>query len=352
MYRVAILGAGIGAQHLEGFQALPADYEVAMICDVDEARATSLAQRIAGCRVSTDTHAAIDDPSIDIIDICLPPHLHGPIAKQALGAGKHVICEKPMAGSVLEADEMMAAAKAAGRELMPIFQYRYGRGLQQLAALMAAGLTGKPYVATLETHWDRRQDYYDVAWRGTWARERGGAILGHAIHIHDLVTRFFGPVTRVSAMLDTRVNPIETEDCAALAFTTESGGLVTSSVTLGAAGDTSRLRLVFERLTVESGRDPYAPGAGDWIFTARDTHEQTAIDDVLAECEDEPRAYAGQFAAFAGALSGADIDPVSAADGVRSIELVAAVYLSAREGRGVTLPLDRSNAICADWVPT
>jgi predicted dehydrogenase len=61
-------------------------------------------------------------------------------------------------------------------------------------------------VASLETHWNRGPDYYAVPWRGTWAGEAGGAILGHAIHAHDLLCRYFGPVAQVQAQLATRVN--------------------------------------------------------------------------------------------------------------------------------------------------
>jgi predicted dehydrogenase len=349
--RVAILGAGIGAQHLDGYLQLPEQFEVVWICDLDASRAESLAGRVAGCRVATDTGLPIGDPSLDIIDICLPPHLHGPTALAALAAGKHVVCEKPLAGSILEADSMAAAAKKAGRTLMPIFQYRYGEGLARLAALMRAGLTGKSLAGTLETHWDRSAAYYEVPWRGTWAGERGGAVLGHAIHIHDLAAQIFGAVAAVSAHLDTRVNDIETEDCAAIAMTMGDGALVTSSITLGAAGNTSRLRLVFDRLTVESGHEPYAPGKGKWTFVARDPEDQETVDAVLAAVPDVPEGYTGQFAALAGHLAGQSENIVGAGDGIRALEVAAAIYLSAREKRRVDLPLDRRHPICADWAP-
>jgi predicted dehydrogenase len=350
-HRVAILGAGIGAQHLDGYLRLPDLFEVAWICDLDASRAETLAERAALCRVATDTRLPLDDPSLDIVDICLPPHLHGPTALAALAAGKHVVCEKPLAGSILEADSMADAAQTASRTLMPIFQYRYGAGFARLAALRRAGLTGNSLVGTLETHWDRTAAYYQVPWRGTWAGERGGAVLGHAIHIHDLAARIFGPVAAVSAHLDTRVNAIETEDCAAIAMTMEDGALVTSSITLGAAGNSSRLRLIFDRLTVESGREPYAPGKGDWSFLARDPADQATVDAVLSAVPDSPDGYAGQFAALASHLAGESADIVTAGDGIRSLEVAAAIYLSAREGRRVTLPLDRRHPICSDWAP-
>ncbi|WP_419909590.1 Gfo/Idh/MocA family protein [Hoeflea sp.] len=355
MHGVAILGAGIGRDHVLAYGSLPERFAVRMVCDRDLDRAEELATLSPGCSAVAEIDAAIADPQIDIVDICLPPHLHGPVALKAMAAGKHVICEKPVAGSVHEADEVLAAAERAGRLFAPVFQYRFGRGLYQLAGLQSRGLAGRPLVATLETHWNRGAEYYAVPWRGLWQSERGGAVLGHAIHIHDLVTRFFGPVSDVTALVDTRVNDIEVEDCAAITMTTGSGGLVTSSVTLGGAGDTSRLRFVFEALTAESGRNPYAPGADPWTFSARDPQDQDALDAALSDIDGEiaerPTGFAGLFLEISKHLNGETADPVSALDGVRSIELVAAIYHSARTGRRVALPLDRTLPICADWVP-
>ncbi|WP_246660496.1 Gfo/Idh/MocA family oxidoreductase [Nitratireductor sp. XY-223] len=355
MHSVAILGAGIGREHMLGYRALPELFTVQTVCDRELERAEQLAALAPGCGAVSGIDAVMDDRKIDIVDICLPPHLHGPVALMALAAGKHVICEKPVAGSVAEADELMAAAERAGLLFAPVFQYRYGRALYQLAGLQDRGLCGKPLVATLETHWNRGAEYYAVPWRGRWQSERGGAVLGHAIHIHDLVTRFFGPVTEVTSLLDTRVNDIETEDCAAIAMATDSGGLVTSSVTLGGATDSSRLRLIFDALTAESRRNPYAPGAEDWSFTARDPQRQDAVDAALAEIDAEiagrPTGFAGMFLEVSNHLNGLPADLVTVEDGVRSIELVAAIYHAARSGERVSLPLDRSLQICADWVP-
>ncbi|NCX87458.1 MAG: hypothetical protein EBX05_11865, partial [Rhodobacteraceae bacterium] len=109
-------------------------------------------------------------------------------------------------------------------------------------------------------------------WRGTWEGEQGGAILSHSIHIHDLVSMILGPVSNVFAKLSTRVNDIEVEDCAALSIEMENGTLVTSSITLGAANDTSRLRFCFDGLTAESGASPdkpYSPADDEWHFLPR-----------------------------------------------------------------------------------
>lgn len=350
-YRVAILGAGIGAQHLDGYLAHPGTFRVVALCDQDIGRAEAIALRAPGC-TPVDTIATIlERPDIDIVDICLPPHLHAATAIQALQAGHHVVCEKPLAESVIAGEQMEQSARQAQRILTPIFQYRFGHALSQLRALVRADLTGVPIVGALETHWNRGADYYSVPWRGTWEHERGGAILCHAIHVHDLVMQFFGQVTAVSAMLETRVNPIETEDCGALHFRTASGALVTSSVTLGAADDRSRMRLVFEHLTAESGTNPYAPGQSSWTFSARDAARQAAIDDTIQTVHTAHQGYAGQFEQLALALAGRTSHNVTAADGVAALELVAAAYKSNAERRWVDLPLSRRDRYRDSWLP-
>ena len=348
--RVAVIGAGIGGEHVAGYLALPELFQVTHICDLDTERAAPLADA-TGAKVT----ASFEDilySGVDIVDICLPPHLHLEAATQALAAGAHVICEKPLVTSLAEADQLEEAASKSGHEVFPVFQYRFGHGTAQFQALAKAGLIGKPYVASLETHWNRDADYYAIPWRGTWEGERGGAILGHAIHIHDLLTGLLGPIAAVTARLATRVNDIQVEDCGALAIEMASGALVTSSVTLGAANDTSRLRIVTEGLTAESDHAPYAPAAKSWNFTARAPHAQAEINEVLTRVTAPPMGYAGLFSAISDALDGKENAAVRLADGRQSLDFVTAVYASARTGERMTLPVSKDNPLYADWRPS
>ena len=196
---VAIVGLGIGTQHLRAYRALPDAYTVRVLCDRDTGRAERAAEGDTALAIESDIGRVLSDPDIDLVDVCLPPSLHYEIARRALEAGKHVVCEKPLVGSLREVDALADLAAARGRILSPVFQYRYGPGLAALKALVTAGLGGTPFVASLETHWNRGADYYDNPWRGTWAGENGGAVLGHAIHSHDLLCYVLGPVARVSA---------------------------------------------------------------------------------------------------------------------------------------------------------
>lgn len=351
MIRVAILGAGIGREHLAGYRALPERFRVVAICDLDTARAAEIASGDDAIRLETDAGAVLAQEDVDLIDICLPPHLHAGMSIAALQVGKHVICEKPLACSLDEVAAMEAAETASGRSLFPVFQYRYGPAFAALDALVAEGMAGPPVVASLETHWNRGAEYYAIPWRGTWAGEAGGAVLGHAIHAHDLLCSAFGPVAAVQAQQATRVNPVETEDCAAIGFRFANGALATSSVTLGAATDETRLRFVFRDLTATSATVPYAPGSGDWRFTARDAGKQAAVDAVVARHADAPAGFAGFLRAVSEVLMGREARAVGLSDGRASIELVTAIYAAARSGGTETLPCVETHALWRGWKP-
>jgi len=345
MIRVAILGGGIGAQHLAAYQELDA-FKVTHLADQDaDRRAALCGNDIVGL---TDIDAALQ-ADVDVIDICLPPHMHAPVAVAALEAGKHVICEKPLATSMAQVDAIRDAARKAGKQVFPVFQYRFGPAFDQLNALRTAGLTGLPRAASIETHWNRAADYYAIPWRGTWAGEQGGAVLGHAIHAHDLLSHFAAPIHRVTARLGTLVNPIETEDTAALIFELVGGAIATSSITLGSATDETRLRFVYEHLTSTSHTLPYTPGEGTWTFTARDPNQQSEVNAVIANLASRPSGFAGFLSEVAKSLSREPNSAVSLEDGAASIELVTAIYDSHRSGMPVTLPLGSDHLMHKGW---
>ena len=350
--RVAVVGAGIGAQHVAGYNASPDLFDVAVICDRDTARAAALAARVTAGRAAI--HADYDDAllgrdDIDVIDICLPPFLHGAAVRRALAAGRHVICEKPLVASPAEADALEDAARAAGRALMPVFQARFGNGLARAKHLFDTGAAGRVFLATAQTHWTRGADYYAIPWRGTRAYELGGAFLGHAIHIHDMLTTLVGPVRQVSAMTAIRVNPIETEDCGGAVLEMADGSIAVLSVTLGSADEVSRLRIMCENVTIESHGEVYASSKEPWHFLPKAPRDQAWLDAALAGAPRGPEGFAEQFARFHAALASGGPPPVSVAEARASLELVSAIYHSARTGERVALPLAAEHPARAGW---
>ncbi|MGO6905490.1 Gfo/Idh/MocA family protein, partial [Rhizobium ruizarguesonis] len=128
---VAIVGCGIGRSHIvEGYLPHSDKFKVVAICDLNEQRMAAVGDEFGIERRATSFAELLADDTIDIIDICTPPGIHLEQVVAALAAGKHVVCEKPLTGSLAAVDTIMEAEKTAKGVLMPIFQYRYGDGLR------------------------------------------------------------------------------------------------------------------------------------------------------------------------------------------------------------------------------
>lgn len=349
--RVAIVGCGIGNSHAKGYQALPEHYELAAVCDIDKAKAQQFAETYNIPHVLTDFDELCRLDEIDIIDICTPPNLHVAQVRQSLQAGKHTISEKPLVGSLHDADALAEVERTSGKRLMPIFQYRFGHGLQKLKLLQAKGLAGNAYLTTVETAWRRRAAYYDVPWRGKWATELGGALLGHAIHAHDMLCYVLGPIKSVYARAATLVNRIEVEDTAAVSLEMADGSLATLSVTLGSPVEITRHRFCFSNLVAESNTRPYSNSGEPWSFTGDTPELSERINTVLEQFEPLPEGYPGQFLRFYNALNGNGELPVTVQDARMSLELVTALYASARSGQPVELPLGKDYQFYESWLP-
>ena len=353
-YQVAIIGTNIGAKHYEDYQKVSDRFNVHTICGLTKQSIDNIIPSNSDIKVSLNFEDVLKIKEIDIIDICLPPHLHFSACKKSLEAGKHVICEKPLVSNLKEIDELEKISNATGKTIFPVFQYRYGPGFSKLKALIKSGLAGKPLVASLETHWNRGKEYYSKAWRGTWKGEQGGAILSHSIHIHDLISMIFGPVSNVFAKLTTRVNDIEVEDCAALSIEMDNGALVTSSITLGAANDTSRLKFCFNGITAESAASPnkpYNPADDEWKFLARDPVTQNQIEEILSKVKNSKSWYSGMFNEIANKLDNKSSDEVGLSDARKSLEFVTAVYQTSRQNKNIKLPIKKDNPLYNSWLP-
>ncbi len=348
---VAVVGGGIGTQHIEAYRKLPELYKVRVFCDIDEAKTRAVAERFQIPDTLGDFEEVLRSRDVDLVDICTPSGLHFAQTRAALRAGKHVVCEKPVAGSLAEVDALVAAEQESGRRASPIFQYRFGNGFQKLLHLKRKGALGRTYLGTIETHWKRTAAYYAVPWRGRWETELGGCLVTHAIHAHDMLVTALGPIRSLFARTTTQVNAIETEDCAVLALEMADGALVSLSVTLGSAVEISRLRFCFETLTCESNLQPYRPHFEPWRLWPMDEAAQARIEEALADFEPAPEHYEGQLTRLHAALTGDAAMPVTLEDARTSLELLTGAYHSARTGRMVTLPISTDHPAYQGWRP-
>jgi len=356
--RVAVVGLGVGAAHVHAYTTLPEQFELVAVCDLDTRRAGKVCERLSldttGGSSGANRAGAVDihsdyarllaEADLDVVDICTPPHLHFSQSRAALESGRHVICEKPLVPSLAQVDALAAIEQQSGRRLMPIFQYRFGAGVLKLRHLIESGIAGRAYLTTVETSWLRGDDYYAVDWRGRFDTELGGVLLTHAIHAHDMVTWLLGPVRSVFARTTTRVNPIETEDCAAISLELHDGSLASFSATLGSQTEISRLRFCFENLTAESSLAPYTPCFDPWTFVAASPEIDAEIENALRDFDPGQQLYAGQFARFAAALDSGDALPVEISDARAALELATAMYHSNATGQAIELPIGPDHA--------
>jgi predicted dehydrogenase len=145
-FKTAVFGAGfVGRVHIEGIRRL-GNVEVAAVCAVPAAEAARLSEQLNIPRHSDDYRKILEDASIDAVHICTPNALHAPMAKDALAAGKHVLCEKPLATSAAEAREMIAAAQKAGKRNATFHNLRYYPMVQQMRRMREAGELGDIFV--------------------------------------------------------------------------------------------------------------------------------------------------------------------------------------------------------------
>ncbi len=349
--RVAVVGLGVGRLHVLAFKELRSRFRVTMVCDHDQVRADEVAGWLRGVRATTELDDVVASDEVDVVSLCTPPSQHRSQIESVLRAGKDVICEKPLVGSVAEVDEIAAITADTGHTVMPIFQYRFGRGIQKLRLLIDVGIAGRPYVANVDVAWRRGANYYAAPWRGTWSGELGGVLTSHAQHALDMTMFILGQPVAAWARTSTLVNAVETEDCAAVTLRWADGSLATVSATLGSVDEISRHRFTFQRLSAESGTAPYANGSDPWTVTPADADTAARIEEVMTVAPDVREDYAGQFERYADArTAGAEL-PVTLTDARRAIELLTALYVSAREGREVELPLAADDDALGGWQP-
>ncbi|MCS6774063.1 MAG: Gfo/Idh/MocA family oxidoreductase, partial [Thermoflexales bacterium] len=146
--RAAVIGVGVGWNHIEGYQTHPC-CELAAICDINEALLNERGDRfnVPPARRFTDYRRVLASPEIDAVSIALPNWLHEPVAVEAFQHGKHVLIEKPLALSVEAGERILAAAKSANRVLMVCYNHRYRPEIVWLKQLALKGEFGHIYAA-------------------------------------------------------------------------------------------------------------------------------------------------------------------------------------------------------------
>ncbi len=196
--KVAVIGCGIGIEHLECYHALKPQVEITVICDLVEERAKTQAARFGVETTCTDYRDVLADPNVHAVSVCVPNDLHAEISVAALAAGKHVLCEKPMTDTLAHAEEIVAAAEKSDKQFMMAMNNRFSGETQLLKALIDEGRLGEIYFA--KTGWTRRSGIPGLGgWFTTKERSGGGPLLDIGVHALDRTVYLMGNPAPVSA---------------------------------------------------------------------------------------------------------------------------------------------------------
>jgi predicted dehydrogenase len=189
--RAAVIGTGMGRGHAAWYATHPR-CELAAICDIDGERARAVAEKYGAKHVFRDYRDLVAMEELDIVSVAVPTYLHARMTIAALEAGKHVLCEKPMAAKLAEAEAMVRAAKRAKRRLMINMSYRFNRLQQEVHRRIEAGELGEIYYA--KSHYTRRKGIPlgASAWFVQKRRAAGGASVDLGVHAFDLVWWLMG----------------------------------------------------------------------------------------------------------------------------------------------------------------
>ncbi len=193
--KIGIIGVGsISECHVAGYKALE-NVELYAACDVNEKRASEFAEKHGFKHVFSDYNEMLKLEQLQAVSVCTWNNVHAEISIAALKAGKHVLCEKPMAMNAGEATEMEAAAEAAGKVLMIGFVRRFGNDTRILKDFIDNGMMGDIYYAKASY---LRRFGCPGGWFGDKSRSGGGPLIDLGVHVIDLVRYLMGKPKAVS----------------------------------------------------------------------------------------------------------------------------------------------------------
>lgn len=340
-----IIGCGvIGPSHAGAVKECE-ETELRAVCDVVEEKAGKMAEDYGG-EPCTDLKDLLERDDIDCVSICTPSGMHAEHAIAAARAGKHVLCEKPIDISLASIDRLIQVCKAQQVKLGVIFQRRTYDATRIAREAVQGGTLGQMVLGDACLKYYRSPEYYKSAgWRGTWALDGGGALMNQGVHGVDQLLYIMGDVESVFARADHLVRDIEVEDTSVACLKYKSGAfgaiVCTTSVNPGEGtrielnGNLGTIILCDQEFTKWAVSDsPSKRGENDESKCGKP--ESQGVGDPTAISQ---KGHAAQVADLVRAIR-EDRDPMVTGESARkSVELILAIYESARTGKEIKLPL-------------
>ncbi|HEU4643687.1 MAG TPA: Gfo/Idh/MocA family oxidoreductase [Gemmatimonadaceae bacterium] len=340
-FRIVVVGCGrISERHLEAIASQPA-LELVGVADELPERARAAGEQW-GVPAFPSAAALFEHVGADVAAICTPSGLHPRHGILAAEHGMHVICEKPMATRLEEADALVRACDEAGVQLFVVKQNRLNPAIQLLKRSVDAGRFGRIYLANTTVRWNRPQSYYDLApWRGTWEFD-GGAFMNQASHYVDMIQWLVGPVESVLARTATLARRIESEDTGVALLRFRNGALGTIEVTMLTYPRNleGSITILGETGTVKVGGTALNR-IEHWEFASYDDLDREA--ELLRQAPNPLSVYGSghrpYYANVVKVLEGKAAPGTDGREGRKSLELILGIYESARAAHEVALPL-------------
>ncbi len=339
--KIAVVGCGrIAQKHFEAIRQYESDLDLVALCDINQEVLDMFAAKFR-----VNGYIAMEDmlscEEIDLVVICTPSGIHPNQTVLAAEHGIHVMTEKPMATRWKDAIGMVRACDNAKVNLFVVKQNRKNSTLQLLKRAISEKRFGKIYMVHINVFWSRPQEYYDSAkWRGTWEFD-GGAFMNQASHYVDLLDWLIGPVASIQAMTATQARDIEVEDTGVMNIRWRSGTLGSMSVTMLTYPKNyeGSITIIGEKGTVKVG-GVAVNEIEHWQF-----EDRTEYDEQIKNVSYETTSVYGfghplYYKNVIDVMRGNATPDIDGREGLKSLELLVATYLSARDGRTVSLPLE------------
>lgn len=339
--RLAITGCGrISANHFKSVVTHKDDLELCAVCDNDP-KVLEKAESTYDVPAFDNFEKMLEATSCDLAVLCTPSGLHSKMAIQAASRGLHVMTEKPMATRWADGLAMVKACDAANRRLFVVKQNRRNSTLQLLKRAIMEKRFGKIHMVHLNVFWTRPQSYYDSAkWRGTWEMD-GGAFMNQASHYVDLLEWLIGPIASVQAMTATLGRDIEVEDTGVMNVRWRNGALGSMAVTMLTYPKNleGSITIIGEKGTARVG-GVAVNEIQLWDFADKRDYDNSIINANYETTSVYGFGHPLYYKNVIDTLRGKAEPETDGREGLKSLEVLIAAYISARDGKTVSLPLE------------
>jgi len=333
----------ISKQHFGSMEYLKDKIQLIALCDEIETKARGIGKKY-NVDWYTDYKKLLKRDDIDIISICTPNGLHAEMAIATANSSKHALVEKPIALNIQEADQMINVFEKNNKKLFVVKQVRFNPTVMVVKEIINQGKLGKIYSANLTVRWTRPQSYFDqVPWRGTKELD-GGALLNQGDHYIDTLQWLLGPVKSVFAKTDTVAHQIETEDEAFVILQFASGAYTTIEFTINTYPHNLECSIT---ILGSKGSIKIGGNALDQIeIWEVENYPQPQIKDNIPQNAYDLDLFQGSsprhllvYQNIIDHFNNNDDISMDGREARKSVEIVQAIYQSAKANKEISLPL-------------